>query len=374
MRSSFDGRIFFVLNGVCMFSKLDEVESRYEEVNLQLQRPDIASNQKQYRGFMKELADLEKIVVPYRDYRKKKKELEDSKIMMTSESDAELKEMIREEIKSLETSLTVLEEQLKIALIPKDPNDDKNIILEIRAGAGGDEAALFADELFRAYTHYASDQGWKVMPMSMSEGNVGGVKEVIANISGEAVYSKLKHESGVHRVQRVPDTETQGRVHTSTVTVAVIPEQEETEVKINQNEIRIDVTRSQGAGGQSVNTTDSAVRVTHLPTGIIVFCQQGKSQLGNKEIAMRILYSKLVQLEEDKKRKEASDARLAQIGTGDRSERIRTYNFPQSRVTDHRIGLTTHQLSDVMGGKMQLLIDPLIANFQAEALKNQTKA
>ena len=356
-----------------MFSKLDEVESRYEEVNLQLQRPDIASNQKQYRTFMKELADLEKIVVLYREYKKKKKEFDENKILLTSESDAELKEMIREDLKSLENDINSLQEKLKIGLIPKDPNDDKNIILEIRAGAGGDEAALFAEELFRSYAYYAQSQGWKVNLMSRSDGNAGGVKEVIAEISGVSVYSKLKHESGVHRVQRVPDTETMGRVHTSTVTVAVIPEQEETEIKIDQKDLRIDVTRSQGSGGQSVNTTDSAVRVLHLPTGIIVFCQQGKSQLGNKEIAMKILYSKLVQMEEDKRRKEASDARLSQIGTGDRSERIRTYNFPQSRVTDHRIGLTTHALGDVMAGKMELLIDPLIANFQAEALKNQSK-
>jgi peptide chain release factor 1 len=357
-----------------MFSKLDEVESRYEEVNLQLQKPDIASNQKQYRSYMKELADLEKVVVVYREFRRKKQELEANKPLLTSEQDAELKEMIREEIKSLEVDLADLESRLKILLIPKDPNDDKNIILEVRAGAGGDEAALFADELFRSYAHYASGLGWKVTMMSFSEGNVGGAKEIIASVSGESVYSKLKHESGVHRVQRVPDTETQGRVHTSTVTVAVIPEQEETEVKINPTEIRIDVTRSQGSGGQSVNTTDSAVRVTHLPTGIIVFCQQGKSQLGNKEIAMKILYSKLVQLEEDKRRREASDARLSQIGTGDRSERIRTYNFPQSRVTDHRIGLTVHQLSDIMHGKMEILVDPLIAHFQAEALKNQSRS
>jgi len=356
-----------------MFSKLEEVESRYEEVNLQLQKPDIASNQKQYRTFMKELSDLEKIVFVYRDFKKKKKELEENKKLLTSETDSELREMVREEVKGLESMLSDMENRLKILLIPKDPNDEKNIILEIRAGAGGDEAALFSEELFRAYTHYANTQGWKVNMMSSSAGNVGGFKEVIASVTGEAVYSKLKNESGVHRVQRVPDTETQGRVHTSTVTVAVIPEQEENEVKINQNEIRIDVTRSQGSGGQSVNTTDSAVRVTHLPTGIIVFCQQGKSQLANKETAMKILYSKLVALEEEKRRKEASDQRLAQIGTGDRSERIRTYNFPQSRVTDHRIGLTTHQLSDVMGGKMELLIDPLVAHYQAEALKNQSK-
>ncbi len=357
-----------------MFSKLDEVESRYEEVNLQLQRPGVASNQGQYRRLMKELADLEKIIVLYREFKKKKKEHEENKSLLILESDSDLREMVREEIKSLETRLSELEENLKVALIPKDPNDDKNIILEVRAGAGGDEAALFADELFRAYTHFASSQGWDVSIMSRSDGNVGGVKEIIASVSGEAVYSKLKYESGVHRVQRVPDTEAQGRVHTSTVTVAVIPEQEETEIKINQNELRIDVTRSQGSGGQSVNTTDSAVRVTHLPTGIIVFCQHGKSQLSNKEMAMRILYAKLVQIEEDRRRKEASDARLSQIGTGDRSERIRTYNFPQSRVTDHRIGLTMHQLSDVMGGKMELLIDPLVTYFQAKALTNQSKS
>lgn len=356
-----------------MFSKLDEVESRYEEVNLQLQKPDIASNQTKYRAFMKELSDLEKVVVVYRDYKKKKKELEENKILYTSETDTELKELIKEEIKILETAIPTLEDRLKILLIPKDPNDDKNIILEIRPAAGGDEAALFAEELFRAYTHYANQNNWKVSIMSLSGGNVGGVKEVIASIEGDSVYSKLKHESGVHRVQRVPKTETQGRIHTSTVTVAVIPEQEETEVKINMNEIRIDVTRSQGAGGQSVNTTDSAVRVTHLPTGIIVFCQQGKSQGANKETALKILYSKLVAMEEEKKRAQASEARLSQIGTGDRSERIRTYNFPQTRITDHRIGLTIHQLSDVMGGHIELLIDPLSAYFQAEALKNQTK-
>ncbi|GIL17249.1 MAG: peptide chain release factor 1 [Oligoflexia bacterium] len=356
-----------------MFTKLDEVESRYEEVNLQLQRPDIASNQTQYRAFMKELSELEKVVVVYREYKKKKKELEANKALIATENDPELREMIKEEIKTLEPEIAQLEERLKILLIPKDPNDDKNIILEIRAGAGGDEASLFADELFRAYTHYASSQGWKVNMMSMSEGNVGGVKEVIASISGDSVYSKLKHESGVHRVQRVPKTETQGRIHTSTVTVAVIPEQEEQEVKLNMNEIRIDVTRSQGSGGQSVNTTDSAVRATHLPTGIIVFCQQGKSQLGNKELALKILYSKLVAIEEEKRMKEASDARLSQIGTGDRSERIRTYNFPQSRITDHRIGLTTHAINDVMSGHLEYLIDPLIAHFQAEALKNQSK-
>jgi peptide chain release factor 1 len=355
-----------------MFSKLAEVESRYEEVNLQLQRPDIASDQGKYRAFMKELASLEEVVKAYRVYKKKKEEFNSNIELVQAEKDAEMRELLKEDIKGLELEIPKLEGELKILLIPKDPNDDKNIIVEIRAGAGGDEASLFAEELFTAYTHYANNHGWKVKPVSFSAGNAGGFKEVIAYISGEKVYSRLKYESGVHRVQRVPKTETQGRVHTSTITVAIIPEQEEQEVKINPKEIRIDVTRSQGAGGQSVNTTDSAVRVTHLPTGIIVFCQEGKSQLGNKEQAMRILYSKLVAIEEERKRKEASDARLAQIGTGDRSERIRTYNFPQSRITDHRIGLTIHQIDEVMKGDVDILIEPLIAFFQAEALKNQS--
>lgn len=356
-----------------MYSKLEQVESRYEEVNMSLQRPDIASDQKKYRAFMKELADLEKIVVPYRDYKKKKVELEQNKILLTSEQDSELREMIREDVKSLELDLESLDASLKILLIPKDPNDDKNIILEIRAGAGGDEASLFAEELFTGYMHYASGLGWKVDVMSISEGNVGGYKEIIASISGDSVYSKLKYESGVHRVQRVPKTESAGRVHTSTVTVAVIPEVEEVDVKINMNEIRIDVMRSSGAGGQSVNKTESAVRLLHIPTGIIVHCQEGKSQTSNKEKAFKIMYSRLQQLEDDKARQAASDTRLDQIGTGDRSERIRTYNFPQTRITDHRIGLTVHQLPSVMSGEFQVLIDPLIAHFQAEALKNQSK-
>ncbi|HEY8271359.1 MAG TPA: peptide chain release factor 1 [Pseudobdellovibrionaceae bacterium] len=357
-----------------MFSKLAEVESRYEQVNLQLQRPDIASDQKKYRAFMKELADLEKIVLVYREYKTKTSNLKASKELLTAEQDSEMRELIREELKELETNIPRLEQELKILLIPKDPNDEKNIILEIRAGAGGDEASLFADELFRGYAHFAANQGWKVEMLSYSEGNVGGAKEVIASISGEAVYNKLKYESGVHRVQRVPKTETAGRIHTSTVTVAVIPEVPINEIKINMNEVRIETMRSQGSGGQSVNRTESAVRVVHLPTGIDVKCQEGKSQASNKERAFQILYAKLQQIEDDKVLKEASDARLEQIGTGDRSERIRTYNFPQTRITDHRIGLTIHQLDQVMSGSFELLIDPLIANFQAEALKQQTSA
>ncbi|WP_413585906.1 peptide chain release factor 1 [Bdellovibrio sp. HCB274] len=357
-----------------MFSKLEEVESRYEEVNLSLQRPDIASNQTQYRALMKELGNLEKIVVPFRDYKKKTENLKASKELLTAEQDPEMRELIREEVKELEAALPALEEQLKIALIPKDPNDDKNIILEIRAGAGGDEASLFAEEMFRGYTHYASSQGWKVEVISFSEGNVGGAKEIIASVSGDSVFSKLKFESGVHRVQRVPATEAAGRIHTSTVTVAVIPEVEIKEVNIPMSDVRIETMRSQGSGGQSVNRTESAVRVVHLPTGLDVKCQEGKSQSANRERAFQILYAKLQQIEDDKARKEASDVRLDQIGTGDRSERIRTYNFPQTRITDHRIGLTIHQLDQVMSGSFGLLIDPLVANFQAEALKKQTSA
>lgn len=357
-----------------MFAKLEEVESRYEQVNLSLQRPDIASDQKRYRSLMKELAELEKIVVVYREFKKKRQSLQENKDLFQRESDQEMRELLREEIRTLEAEVPELEDRLKILLIPKDPNDEKDVLLEIRAGAGGDEASLFADELFRGYIHYAGKQGWKVDMLSYSEGNVGGAKEVIASVSGPSVYSKLKFESGVHRVQRVPKTEAAGRIHTSTVTVAVIPEADPTEVKINQNDVRIDVMRSSGAGGQSVNRTESAVRVTHLPTGIMVHCQEGKSQTANKEKAFQILYSKLLKLEEEKALKEASDARLEQIGTGDRSERIRTYNFPQSRITDHRIGLTTHQIDDVMKGGFEHLIDPLIAHFQAEALKRQSQS
>ena len=355
-----------------MFEKLEEVERRFEQINLQLQRPDIANNQTEYRALMKELAQLDGLVGSFKQYKKISSQLKGNIELLGVEKDEELRDLLKEENKDLEREKEELEAQLKILLLPKDPNDEKNIILEMRAGAGGDEASLFTEQLFRAYWHYAQSRGWKVDVMSSSSGNVGGFKEVIASIRGEKVHSLLKHESGVHRVQRVPQTEASGRIHTSTITVAVIPEQEVHDVKINPNELRIDVTRSQGAGGQSVNTTDSAVRVTHLPTGIIVFCQVGKSQLSNKEMALQILYSRLVAMEEEKRRSQASEARLAQIGTGDRSERIRTYNFPQSRVTDHRIGLTLHQLNQVMAGELDLLIQPLVTHYQSELLKAQT--
>lgn len=356
-----------------MFAKLEEVEKRFEMIQASLMEPGVANNQERFRNMMKEMSDLEKIVVPFREYKKLKKDLEGNKQILGSENDPDLREMAKDEIGGLEIAIAKLEEDLKILLLPKDPNDDKNIILEIRAGAGGDEAGLFASELYRAYTHYATSRGWRVEGLSLSEGSVGGYKEVIATITGEKVYSLLKYESGVHRVQRVPKTEASGRIHTSTVTVAVIPEAEVNEVKINPNDVRIDVMRSGGAGGQSVNKTESAVRLTHIPSGIVVMCQDGKSQHSNKEKAFQVLYARLKQLEDDKVQKEASDARLAQIGTGDRSERIRTYNFPQTRVTDHRIGLTIHSLGEVMNGAFDPLIEPLVTHYQAEALKRQTQ-
>lgn len=357
-----------------MFEKLSDVESRYEQINQALMEPGVADNQEKYRHMMKELSELEKVVTVFRRYKKVKSDIAGNVEILEKENDEEFRTMAKEELSGLEHEKASLEEELKLLLLPKDPNDDKNIILEIRAGAGGDEASLFAEELFRGYQYYATEQGWKVDVMSISDGNAGGYKEVIAEINGDKVYSKLKYESGVHRVQRVPKTETQGRIHTSTITVAVIPEAEERDVKIDAKDLRIDVMRASGAGGQSVNRTESAVRVTHLPSGIVVYCQEGKSQHSNRDKAMKILFARLLAREEEKTRKEASDARLAQIGTGDRSERIRTYNFPQTRITDHRIGLTIHSINEFMGGKMAPMVDQLIAHYQAEALKNQANA
>lgn len=352
-----------------MFKKLDDVELRYSKLQNQLQDTAFSSDPSKLTAALKENAELEPIVKTYQDYKKSVKDLASNKEILQNESEEELREMAKEEIRMLEGTIKDLEKNLTVLLLPKDPNDEKNIILEIRAGAGGDEASLFAEELFSGYVHYANKKGWRVEVLSESWGNVGGYKEVIAMVRGDKVYSKLKYESGVHRVQRVPRTETQGRVHTSTVTVAVIPEAEEVEVKVDPKEIRIDVFRSSGKGGQSVNTTDSAVRVTHLPTGMIVSCQDEKSQHKNKEKALKVLYSRLLQIEQDKAQKSASDQRLAQIGTGDRSERIRTYNFPQSRMTDHRIGLTVHSLVEIVKGDFDQVVEPLIAHFQAEAMK-----
>lgn len=354
-----------------MFQQLGGVETRFEAISMQLQSPDAANDQKKYRALMKEYSDLEPIVKAYRQYKALQKQITDNKSILETESDEELREMAKEELSVLEKQVSPAEEELKLLLLPKDPNDEKNIILEIRAGAGGDEASLFAEELFRAYGLYAAKRGWNVEILSISEGNVGGFKEVIAAIDGDKVYSRLKYESGVHRVQRVPKTETQGRVHTSTVTVAVLPEAEETDVQINANDIRTDVFRSSGSGGQSVNTTDSAVRLTHIPSGIVISCQDEKSQIKNKAKAMKVLYARLKALQESQAIKDASEARLAQIGTGDRSERIRTYNFPQSRCTDHRIGLTMHNLGQIMNGQMEDVVEPLVTYYQAEALKTQ---
>jgi peptide chain release factor 1 len=361
----------FNLSGHDMFKKLDDVESRYEQIQLQLQDPSVTQDQKRYRGLMKEVSELEKIVPLYRKFRKIQTEIKENRLILEKEKDEDIRQMAKEEMPLLENESQVIEEQLKLTLLPKDPNDDKNIVLEIRAGAGGDEAALFADQLFRAYCYYATKLGWKYELLSTSDGNAGGYKEVCVAITGDRVFSRLKYESGVHRVQRVPKTETQGRVHTSTITVAVLPEADEVDVHIDPNDLRIDVFRSGGAGGQSVNTTDSAVRITHLPTGTVVQCQNEKSQIKNKNQALKVLYARMLAVEQDKAVKSASDARLSQIGTGDRSERIRTYNYPQSRITDHRIGLTIHSLDQVMGGELDNVIEPCVAYFQAEQLKQQ---
>lgn len=358
-----------------MLPKLKELENKFERISQQLQEPGIASEQNKFQSLMREYAGLKEIVECYRSYASKTKQLEETLYLLgEANSDPQLKTMAREEKAELDRDIGELQKSLQLLMLPKDPNDSRNIILEIRAGAGGDEASLFAEQLYRAYSLFASTKGWTVRLLSLSPGNVGGYKEVIASILGDSVYSHLKYESGVHRVQRVPKTEASGRIHTSTVTVVVLPEAEEVEVKIDQKDIRIDVFRSSGHGGQSVNTTDSAVRVTHLPTGLIVSCQDGKSQLSNKEQALKVLYSRLLKIEQDKAQAEASEQRLSQIGTGDRSERIRTYNFPQSRVTDHRIGLTVHQINELMNGDMNLVIQPLVSFFQAEALKAQAGA
>ena len=354
-----------------MFTKLEDVEKRYEQLQDASQRPGVADDQKKFRNLMKEIAGLEEIVTTYREYKRIKAEVDGNKQLLETESDEEMRQLSKDDLAELEPKLNKLAEDLKILLLPRDPNDDKNIFLELRAGAGGDEAALFAQELYDAYVHYANSQGWQVDLISISEGNAGGYKEVIANIRGKKVYSLLKYESGVHRVQRVPKTETQGRVHTSTITVAVIPEMEEVEIKVNPADLKTDVMRASGAGGQHINKTDSAVRLTHLPTNTVVYCQDGRSQIANREKAMKILLSRLQQAEDERKVREASDQRLSQIGTGDRSERIRTYNFPQSRITDHRIGLTVHSIHEVMHGKFDPIVDALVTHHQAESLKNQ---
>ena len=359
-----------MLRETIMFKELEDIESHLLSVNQQLQDPKIFKDQKLYTKLMKEHSTLKEIVDVYQEYKKIQRDITSHTQLLKEESDEELLILAKEELEVFHKKLENLTQILKQLLLPKDLRDDKNIILEIRAGAGGDEASLFAEELFRAYSLYASEKKWKIEILSTSEGNAGGYKEVIAMISGGQVYSRLKYESGVHRVQRVPKTEAQGRIHTSTVTVAVLAEAEDIDIHIDPNDLRIDVYRSSGSGGQHVNTTDSAVRIIHIPTGITVSCQDEKSQLKNKNKAMKVLRARLLDIKQIKAQQEASDQRLSQIGTGDRSERIRTYNFPQSRVTDHRIGLTTHTLNQVMDGQMTEIIDAVQTHFQAQMLSS----
>jgi peptide chain release factor 1 len=357
-----------------MFDRLDQMEARYEELGRQLSDPNIVSDQENYRKVSKQHRDLEPVVEKFREYRTLKNGIADAKAML-AESDPDIRAMAQEELAALEPRLAPIEEALKVMLLPKDPNDEKNVILELRAGTGGDEAALFVAEVFRMYLRFAEQHKWKVEVLSQTESGIGhGLKDVTAIIEGDHVYSQMKYESGVHRVQRVPATETQGRVHTSAITVAVLPEAEEVDIKIEAKDLRIDTFCSSGPGGQSVNTTYSAVRITHLPTNTVVSCQDEKSQIKNREKGMRVLRARLYEVEAERIHQEQAKDRKQQIGSGDRSEKIRTYNFPQNRLTDHRIGLTNHQLAMVMEGQLQPTIDALIAHYTAEKLKAEAMA
>ncbi len=353
-----------------MFDRLDDLLARFEEILNELAEPTVANDQARFQKLMKEQSDLQPLVDAYRAYKKAKETIDDSLAMLEEESDEEMREMLKEELSDAKKQVEELEHQLKILLLPKDPNDDKNIMVEIRAGAGGDEAALFAAELYRMYVNYAESMRWKTELVNVNENGIGGFKECVFMVTGQGAYSRFKYESGVHRVQRVPATESGGRIHTSTATVAVMPEAEEVDVKIDMNDCRIDVMRASGNGGQCVNTTDSAVRLTHMPTGIVIYSQTEKSQLQNKEKAFRLLRSKLYDLEMAKQQSAEAEARRSQIGTGDRSEKIRTYNFPQGRVTDHRIKLTLHRLEAVLDGDLDEVINSLIAADQAAKLSN----
>ena len=351
-----------------MFDKLENTVDRFEMILQELNDPDVVNNQERFRNLMKEQTELAPIVEKYKEYKAAKQTIEDSLLMLEEESDEEMRELAKEELNEAKAAQETLEQELKILLLPKDPNDDKNVIVEIRAGAGGDEAALFAAEIYRMYVHYAESQRWKVETMEFEEIGIGGMKNVTFMITGNGAYSKMKYESGVHRVQRVPETESGGRIHTSTITVAVMPEAEEVDVQIDEKDIRIDVMRASGNGGQCVNTTDSAVRLTHYPSGIVVYSQTEKSQLQNKAKAFALLRAKLYDIECQKAHDAEAEARRNQIGTGDRSEKIRTYNFPQGRVTDHRINLTLYKLDKIMDGDIQEVIDACIAADQAAKL------
>jgi peptide chain release factor 1 len=353
--------------------RLAETEKRFDELTKQLSDPILINDGDAYRKAAKARSDMEDVVSSYRDWKQYSDELAQANGML-AESDPDLRSMAEDEVARLTPLIEKTEEHLKFLLLPKDPLDEKNVVLEIRAGTGGDEATLFAAEVFRMYTRYAETQRWKIEVTSMSESSAGGLKEVLALVSGDKVYSKLRYESGVHRVQRVPATETQGRVHTSAITVAVLPEADEVEVKIEEKDIRIDTFCSSGPGGQSVNTTYSAVRITHLPTGAIVSCQDEKSQIKNRAKAMRVLRSRLYEIELEKQQAEIGADRKSMVGTGDRSEKVRTYNFPQNRMTDHRIGLTLHQLDQVMDGKLDQILDALTTHFQTEKLKRDGEA
>ena len=351
-----------------MFDKLEDLLIHFEEIMSELAEPNVANNQERFRMLMKEQSDLTPIVEAYKEYKKSKQDIEDSLALLDEETDEDMKEMLKEELASAKKRVEELEQKLKILLLPKDPNDDKNVIVEIRAGAGGDEAALFAAEIYRMYLHYAEGRRWKVEMISLNENGIGGFKECVFMISGQGAYSRLKYESGVHRVQRVPETESGGRIHTSTITVAIMPEAEEVDVELDMNDCKFDVFRASGNGGQCVNTTDSAVRLTHIPTGIVISCQDEKSQLKNKDKALKVLRARLYELELAKQHDAEAEARKSQVGTGDRSEKIRTYNFPQGRVTDHRIKLTLHKLDSILNGDLDEIIDSLIAADQTAKL------
>ena len=357
-----------------MFEKLEEIEKKYEELTEQLVDPQLLADQSRYTRAAKQHRDLEEVVAKFKEYKALERSIDETRQMLATEEDSEMIEMARGEMTVLETRRDQAEKDLKVLLIPKDPNDEKNIILEIRAGTGGDEATLFAYEIMRMYMRYAERQSWRVQALDISESSIGGIKEAILLIEGNRVYSRLKHESGVHRVQRVPQTEASGRIHTSAITVAILPEAEEVDIKIDPKDLRIDTFCSSGPGGQSVNTTYSAVRLTHIPTGTVVSMQDEKSQIKNREKAMRVLRSRLLEMEQSKQHEAIASERRSMVGSGDRSEKIRTYNFKENRVTDHRIGFTLHQLDLFMEGEIDSLLDALIAHYQAEKLKGETEA